>query len=307
MKKFYLLTLFLLFGLLSVFFYFFSLRQSIVTEQNNSSGYQRIISLSPSTTETLFALDLGHRVAGVTRFCNFPPAAKAKPQVGGYFDPNYEAILALKPDLVLLLPEQEQVQQFLDKLGLKHLTVNNKTITDILTTIRTIGETCAAQPQADALILDIETRVQKIQRATQNLTQPSALISIGRSLGTGALQEVYVAGQHTFFNELVVAAGGKNAYVGEKLDYPLLSAEGILQLNPDIILDLVADLPAKHLSAAEVAAEWNILGQLAAVRQHRVFVLSQDYIVIPGPRFILLLEDFAQIFHPEAITAPDKK
>jgi len=305
MKKFYFSALFLFTGLIGLFVLFFMRQESAVRENNPISGYQRIISLSPSTTETLFALGLGDRVAGVTRFCNFPPAAKAKPQVGGYFDPNYEAIVALQPDLVLLLPEQAKAKQFLDELEIENRTVNNKTIADILATIQTIGEIGAVQPAAKALIRDIETRIEKIRQTTQNLPRPTVLISIGRSLGTGALQEVYVAGQPTFFNELIRAAGGKNAYVDDKLEYPLLSAEGILQLNPDIILDLVADLPARHLSEAEVAAEWNVLSQLDAVRQRQIFVLSQDYIVIPGPRFILLLEDFARLLHPEVTATPD--
>ena len=120
-------------------------------------------------------------------------------------------------------------------------------------------------------------------------------------MGSGSLQEVYIAGQNTFYNELIVAAGGKNAYVDGKLEYPMLSAEGILQINPAIILDLVADLKAKHLSEADVIAEWKVLKAVDAVKYRQIFILSQDYIVIPGPRFILLLEDFARIIHPEMV------
>lgn len=299
MKKFYLIALILLAGLTGLFLYFFSLTTTDVTREQQFSDYQRIISLSPSTTETLFALGLGDRVAGVTRFCHFPPAARDKPKVGGYFDPNYEAIAALKPDLVIILPEQEKVKEFLNELELKHLTVNNKTIADILSTISTIGQACHAGKAARELVQDIERRIESIREATKNLARPTVLISIGRSLGSGSLQEVYAAGQNTFFNELVVAAGGQNAFTEATPEYPMLSAEGILQLNPDFIFDLVADLSAKNLTEAEVITEWHSLGQLKAVQQQQVVVLSADYTVIPGPRFILLLEDFARILHPE--------
>ena len=67
-------------------------------------GYSRVVSMAPSITETLYALNLADKVAGVTRYCDYPPEAKAKPQVGGLLDPNYEAIVALEPDLAILLP-----------------------------------------------------------------------------------------------------------------------------------------------------------------------------------------------------------
>ena len=97
--------------------------------------YNRIISLAPNITETLFALGQGNKVVGVTRFCKYPPEALEKENVGGFFDTNYEAIAALRPDLVILLPEHEKIQKYINKLGLQTLVVHNRCINEILETI----------------------------------------------------------------------------------------------------------------------------------------------------------------------------
>jgi iron complex transport system substrate-binding protein len=261
--------------------------------------YKRIISLSPSTTETLFALGLGEKVVGVTRFCNYPPETKGKKRVGGYVNPNYEAIAALEPDIVIILPEHENVKNFLAELGLNYLTINNKTIQDILSAIATIGKKCSVEKRANELIAAINSRIQKIQQKTKSQPRPKVLISIGRTMGSGSLKDVYIAGKNTYYDELINYAGGRNAYENEKIAYPMLSAEGIIHIDPEIIIDMVADLNSKVLTESMVRQEWQSVSSVNALKNNRLFVFSSDYIVIPGPRFILLLEDIARAVHPE--------
>ena len=93
-----------------------------------AAGYSRVISMAPSITETLFALDLADKVAGVTRYCDFPPEAKAKPQVGGFLDPNYEAIVSLEPDLAILLTIHDEADARLKDLGISTLIVEHRTL-----------------------------------------------------------------------------------------------------------------------------------------------------------------------------------
>jgi iron complex transport system substrate-binding protein len=263
--------------------------------------YKRIVSLSPSTTEALFALGLGEKVVGVTSFCNYPPEVKGKIRVGGYFNPNYEAMAALEPDIVIILPEQENVKNFLTELELKHLTVNNKTIHDILSAIKIIGKECGAEKRARELITTIKSRIKKIQEKTINLSHPTVLISVGRTMGSGSLKDVYIAGKNTYYDELINYAGGRNAYENEKIAYPMLSAEGIIHINPEIIIDMVADLSSNGLTEAMVRKEWQSVSSVEAIKDNRLFVFSRDYILIPGPRFILLLEDIAHAVHPEIV------
>ncbi len=170
--------------------------------------YSRIVSMSPSITETLFALDLGDRVVGVTSFCKYPPEAQEKVNVGGYIDPNYEALITLKPDLVIILPEHENIHDYLIELDIKYLVVNNKKVADIIDAIMTIGRVCGAEKRAQELVTNIKSRIQKIQEQTKGLSKPRVLISVGRTIGSGSLKDVYIAGGNTFFDELISYAGG---------------------------------------------------------------------------------------------------
>lgn len=266
---------------------------------DSAREYRRIISLSPSTTETLFALGLGDRVAGVTRFCNYPPEARRLKRVGGYLDPNYEVIASLGPDLVILLPEQERARSFLDELGLRYITVDNKTVRNILGTIETIGTACGAGEAAHALVDSIETQMALIREATQGLPCPRVLVAVERTVEAGTLREVYVAGRRTHYDELIRAAGGVNAFEGKRIDYPMLTAEGIIHCNPEIIIDIRPLLDADSSRIEGAVREWATVPAIEAVKNGRIHVLTGDYAVIPGPRFITLLREMARIIHPD--------
>ena len=262
-----------------------------------SGEYRRIISMNPGTTEVLYALGLGDRIVGVSRFCKYPPDVRNKPDVGGYIDPNYEAIARLEPDLVILLREQENVRRYLAELGIATLTVSNKTVDEIIGSILTIGKACGADSAAGELADDIRRRIKTVaERNRGRVDPPRVLISVERTIGEGAVRDVYVAGRNTFFDELINAAGGINAFEGDLVPYPVISAEGLLSINPDIIIDMVPDLEDRKLDLPSIKSEWGSAGKVNAVKTGRVHVLSDDYIFIPGPRFILLLEDMARLF-----------
>ena len=268
-------------------------------EKTPVNGYSRIVSTSPSFTETLFALGQGDRVVGVTRFCNYPPEAKTRPKVGGYLDPNYEAIAALRPDMVLVLPENENIHKYIGQLGLNYRVINNKTVTDILDEIVLIGDLCAAGGSADSLRNLIVRRMECVRQQVADHSRPKVLLAIGRNVGQGVLEEVYIAGQHTYFNELIEAAGAINAYTTVGAAYPMLSAEGILNLAPDIIIDMVPSMTMAQYSVEAIKAEWRTVPGLTANGRTKIFIIDSDYATIPGPRFILLLEELAAVLHPE--------
>ncbi|HUT64049.1 MAG TPA: helical backbone metal receptor [Anaerolineae bacterium] len=268
-------------------------------ESDDEIRYNRIISLSPNITETLFALGLGERVVGVTRFCSYPPEALEKGKVGGFIDPNYEAIAALQPDLVILLPEHENVRSNLTELGYRYLIVHNRNVSEILASIMIIGNNCGAENRAREIVSNIEDRMHLIQEKTKGLSQPRVLISIDRMRGVGSLQEVYIAGKNTFYNELIVYAGGKNAYEGQEIAYPVLSPEGLFYINPDIIIDLVPERDMNTIDETMILKEWESVSRVNAVVNNRVYVVKHDFAFIPGPRFILFLEYLTNIIHPE--------
>ncbi|MBT4482452.1 MAG: ABC transporter substrate-binding protein [Candidatus Latescibacteria bacterium] len=272
-------------------------------ETSDKIVFNRIISMAPNITETLFALGLGNRVAGVTDFCNYPYEAREKAKVGGYFNPNYEAIAALEPDLVFVLPEHEEIRNYLRVLGIQYRVVHNRTVGEILDTIMTIGRICGVEEQAREMVEDINYRMDNIQKRTESKPHPSVLIVISRTIGTGSLKDVCVAGKNTSYDELITFAGGRNAYVGVSITYPALSAEGLLNINPDIIIDLIPDTESKGLDENMFLKEWESVSSLEAVNNNRVYIISNDYAFIPGPRFIIFLEDLARIICPEIKTS----
>ncbi len=258
-------------------------------------GAVRIVSLAPSITETLFELGLGDRVVGVTRYCSFPPEAKQKAQVGGYYDPNFEAVSATRPDLVITLTEHEGIRKDLVKLGLATITVDQTTVPGILASILQIGRACGCPEKAAELHRRLLARLQEIAKRTSGRERPRVLVSIGRMAGDASMNRITVCGRKGFFEELIGLAGGRNAFERE-IPFPNLSAEGVLETHPDVIIDLWPDLKEKGLDPETVRNQWKGIPGLQA----RVSVIGETYAMIPGPRIVLLLEDLLRAIHPEA-------
>ena len=260
---------------------------------------RRIVSMAPSITETLYALELGDRVVGVSRFCSYPAEVNEKPRIGGYYDPNFEAIVALKADLVVMLEGHQQNQPAFDKLGLPTLTVRHTSIEGILDSITSIGDACGAGERAGAIVEDIQARLARIQRKTAGRPRPRVMFAIDRTLDVRGIEDVYVAGHDGHIDRIIELAGGRNALDEGTARFPVVSSEGILKINPEVIVDLVPGLAARFCDSATVRADWDQLSQVEAVRTGRVHVIDDDYAYVPGPRFVLLVEKLAHLIHPE--------
>lgn len=261
--------------------------------------YCRIVSLSPSITETLFALGLGERVVGVTRYCRRPPEAQKRTLVGGYLDPNYEAIVGLQPDLVIVRGEKDAFVESFRKLGVKVLAVRHQSVADILSAIEVIGRTCGASAEAERLVADLQGRIDRLRAKTKGVPRPRVLLVVERALGTGTIQDAYVAGADGFLNDLIDLAGGQNAFPKTSVGVPVVSAEGVLQINPDVIVELMSPERAAGRSHAALLADWKPLASVAAVRAGRLYVIDDEGILVPGPRFYRLAERLARLVHPE--------
>jgi iron complex transport system substrate-binding protein len=258
-------------------------------------GAARIVSLAPSITEILFELGLGDRVVGVTRYCLYPPEARTKPQLGGYYDANFEAVTAVRPDLVITLTEHQEVRTELAKLGLPSITVDHTTVQGILESVLRIGRACGCPEKAASLHSRIESRLREVGNRTQGGTRPRVLISVGRMAGDASNGRITVCGREGFFEELIGLAGGRNAFELE-IAFPALSAEGVLETNPDVIIDLWPDLKEKGVDPQTIRKQWKSIPGLRA----RIEVIGESYAMIPGPRIVLLLADLVRAIHPEA-------
>ncbi|MCX7592047.1 MAG: helical backbone metal receptor [Kiritimatiellae bacterium] len=260
---------------------------------------ERIVSMAPSITEVLYALGLGEKVVGVTRYCRYPPEAANKPKVGAYLDPNYEAILVLKPDLVILLKGSGDTVERLKQLQIDSLVVDHGSIEGILLSLRQIGEKCGVPDKATELEATMRRQLGEIRKKVEKCSRPRVLISAGRTLGTGSLQEIYVPGPGNFYDQVIQLAGGTNAYSGP-VPYPVVSAEGVLQMNPDVIIEVAPDLEARRLDRKAILAEWQQLSGVTAVKKGCIYIFEEDFAAIPGPRILRLADKMARILHPEA-------
>ncbi|MBN2383404.1 ABC transporter substrate-binding protein [bacterium] len=270
----------------------------VPAEVTRQPHIERIVSLAPSLTETVFALNMGHKLVGITRFCNYPPETASIPKVGGYYDPNYEAIVRAKPDLVLLLIEQTEVRQNLEKMKIRCVVLDHQHIAGIIESIPIIGRACGVLEQAQAMVANIQDRLDLIATKVKDLPKPTCLFIVDRDRSLKGIQDVYVSCLGSFYDEIITLAGGTNACLSDTIAYPKVSAEGILQMNPALIIEMVGEdvqLPATDV----LESQWASIGQVAAVRNNQVFYFTQDYAVIPGPRFVSVVEDCAKLFHPE--------
>ncbi len=261
---------------------------------------RRIVSLAPSITETLFALGLGDRVVGVTRYCMYPPEAAQKTIVGGFIDPNYEAIVALRPDVVCVLEIHSEARNRLHTLDVPVISVDHRSIEGILQSFEVLADQLGVPDAGDSLVAACRDRIESVQQKIADLPRPRVLLSSARELGKGRIESVYAAGRGQWYDELIVFAGGENAYPDDGIAFPEVAPEGLIRLDPDVIIELVPSLERATYTREDLLDEWRTVPGLRAAREGRVHLMVGDYVSIPGPRFVDTLEDLARVLHPEA-------
>ena len=176
---------------------------------------ERIISMAPNLTEILFALGLDDEIVGVTLDSDYPPAAGKKRKVGTFWQPNIEAVIAAKPDLVITLgfDQQRELAERLKRIGYNSLVLNIKKVSELFEAIETIGAAIGKRSEANELVYDITAKLDKL----------SALVSTNdkaRVLWVVQREPLRVAGRDTFVNELIELAGGENAIQPTMHKYP---------------------------------------------------------------------------------------
>ncbi|HSS49421.1 MAG TPA: helical backbone metal receptor [Thermoanaerobaculia bacterium] len=260
--------------------------------QSSSKIPRRIIALTPSVTETLFALGLGDHVVGVGDYSRWPPEAARKPRLGALFNPNLERIVSLKPDLAVLIPSERGLGTKLKPLGIDVLVVPDESLADVEASFGIIARRCGVPASGHRLLGE--------WRAGLNLPPlpgppPRVLISVGRR--SGQLGEVTVAGPHTFLDELLRRLGGQNAFADAPTLYPQIGLEEIVARKPDFVLELRAD-PLSPAESAAIVADWQALPQVPAVRRAQVKVIAGDHVLIPGPRIPQFYREMREALAP---------
>jgi iron complex transport system substrate-binding protein len=260
---------------------------------------QRIVSLSPSTTEILFALGLNDRIAGVTNYCNYPPEAKEKPSVGDYTAPNMEKLISLDPDLILVTEEQEDdvLPQLVSK-GLTVIGIKPGSVSEVFDSINIIGAATGKTKEANDMVKDLKDRIQRVTAKTANLpesSKPKVFYIIWND-------PLWTVGSNTFHDELIAMAGGVNI-THDLSGYVDITLETVIAKNPDIIIAGVGMGDGQDAPFTYAKTEPR-LADTTARQKGQVYSVNMDIVSRPGPRLVDALEELLAIIHPELKDQP---
>ncbi len=259
-------------------------------------GPLRLVSLSPSLTEIVFALGREDWLVGVTDFCDYPPAARSKPRVGGPMTPDLERLLQVRPSLVLATGEgnpRDLVGQ-LTRLGIPIFAIKPEGYGGILHSVRTLGRVLQAEARAGALAQELDARAARIRRAVAGLPLPRVLYLVWRD-------PLIAAGPASFIHDLIRMAGGENVVREGTGPYPRLGLEEVVAHAPEVIV------VASHTDAMDRAPKVELGGlwqSTPAVRANRIVLVPGDTLHRFGPRVVEGLEHLARAVHPEAFAHP---
>jgi iron complex transport system substrate-binding protein len=241
---------------------------------------QRIVSLIPAVTEMLFAIGAGDQVVGVSSFDTYPAEVETKPKVGGLFDPNFERILTLRPDMVITYGSQDELTTRLKAANLPWFPYRHGGLADVTSTIRTLGVQTGHAERANALATQIERELAAVKVRAAGKARPRTLIVIGRE--DGSLRGLFVSGGVGFLHDLVELAGGRNVMADVPREGLQLSSEQLLVRAPEVIIELRGLTWPADRRAAELAI-WRH-ARIPAATSGRIHILNDPSLVIPGPR-----------------------
>lgn len=245
----------------------------------------RIVSTAPGVTEILYALGLGPKVVGVTTFCRYPPEALAKPKIGTFIQPDLERIAAQRPDLVFVIRNPIGLAGKLARLGLKVEELELDTVDEILASIRRAGRAAGVPEAGERLAGRLRADLDRLRVDRQGRPPVTVLYIVDRTPGT--LQGMFAAGQGSYLDELMTLAGGRNVAPAGGGSFPKISLEQVLAADPEVIIDMGDYSHGRAVTPESRRAKlalWARYPNLRAVRQGRVYDVSSDEFVVPGPR-----------------------
>jgi len=254
---------------------------------------QRIVSFGPNITEILFALGLEEKVVGVSNYCDYPEAAKLKPKIGDAFNPSLEKIIALEPDLVLTV-KQEQLNSELDALGVKFMVLDPKDIDDILKDIELLGRVTGSEKSADKLVKDMQDSISQVSTMMEGVPKVRVFFIVDATDPTLP----WTAGTGSFIGALITMAGGENIAAKAPGAWVQFSLEQIVSSDPEVIIiqTMTGGIPTISKEELEEHPVW---GEMTAVKQGNICFINGDLVSRAGPRIVQGLEEMAKTIHPE--------
>jgi iron complex transport system substrate-binding protein len=259
----------------------------------------RVVSLAPSITESIFAVGGGERLVGVTSYCNYPEAAQSIAKVGDTQNPNIERIIALQPDLVFVTTAS-QIEAFASMLEENRINVyvsNPNSLSAVYKDLAKLAIIFGTDPQAGAIIRDLEERELAVRSRLRTYPVPDETqeeyderVSPRRVFLQISKEPLFTVGKDTFLNDIIMAAGGRSVTRDVPTSFPKLSKETASTLNPEVII----------LSDSDDNQQPNdVFKNSPAVKNGRVYKINADIISRPGPRLVDAIEQIAGFLHGE--------
>jgi len=247
----------------------------------------------------LFAVGAGNEVIAVSNFDRFPPAVASRPRVGALIDPDFERILSLKPDLVVVFGSQSDLISRLERLRIPFFSYVDEGLNDIAATVERLGVRVGHPDEGRREAARMRAAFEDVRRAVAGRPRPRTALVFGRELGS--LRGIWASGGIGFMHDLVDVAGGTDVFADVNRKSVQATIELLLSRAPDVILEVY---PSEGWTPARLAAEqkvWLGLPTLPAVRSSRVHILADDVLIIPGPRVSEAVKLVAKTLHPGAI------
>jgi len=249
----------------------------------NLSANERIISLSPSITEIVFALEYGDSLVGTASYSLYPKEAQKLPIVGSYENPHIEKILAYAPTLVVGQTFNQSTLEKLKYFNIKTLMLNLKTLDNIKKSITILAKKIDSKND-NLLITNIDNA---ITSSTKNSTPHSVMIVYGLRIDLSSA--TYIAGHNIFFEDIILASGNTNAFTTNSTSQPVLSYENIIALNPDQIIILHSHATEGGVDVKQALQNWYNLPTNAS-KNSNISIVDEDYLHIPSHRVALTIK-----------------
>lgn len=245
---------------------------------------KRIVSLAPNITEALFAIGADSLIAGVTNFCDYPPEAKLKTKTGSYLSPDYETMVSLKPDLIIINVENisNPTYQALKNTGAKLFVSNAKDIKGILKMLNDLGKITGKETESEKL-------VENILKEKHNYENENKPDEKEKSFITVSVNPLMTANGGTFISEVAALAGFENIYGNQKVEYPLISYEDVMSKNPSVII-LPIDTANQNILIKFTGEISEKLNAANAVKNKRIILVDENIMFRPGPRVMEAVE-----------------
>ncbi len=261
---------------------------------SNLFAAQRIIALSPSINETLFALGAGDQVIANTEYCNYPPQAKNRPKVGGYFSPSLEKILALNPTMVIMQENNAHLAQKLEQLGIRTMVIKIDSYPSIRQSIYSIAKYVHKENEGKAIVSELDQKLHSLKGIVKN---QKILMVFGHN--TDLSKPLYVSGQNLYFEDIIRASGNRNALQSKRKGQPVLNLENIIAINPDVVILLAPNTHELGLTKEALITPWMNL-PINAVKNKKIYVEDKGYSSNPSQRLGLFLTDMRGFLHDAA-------